>query len=278
MDAAFRFLLGLSVGSFLNVVSLRYKPDKFLLSWNILGGRSRCPHCRNELTWRELVPLLSFILQAGRCRNCKQRISLQYPLVELASGMIFLLVPTLLPSIYLLQAAWIFVFLILLLASLIDIRLRIIPDEAQIFIALVGFFIVLLSEPRFSLSEGSFLGGYAMIFGLRGNIWLNHIAGALFGGLLFLVLFLITRGRGMGMGDVKLAAALGFAFGWPDIVLISALSFIIGSVFGLAGIILGKQRMKSMVPFGPFFAAACVIVFFFGFQIADFYFGLLKLF
>jgi prepilin signal peptidase PulO-like enzyme (type II secretory pathway) len=85
-------VLGLAIGSFLNVIALRYNPDKFIFNRRTLGGRSACPKCANKLNWFELVPLLSFVFLRGRCRNCKNPISFQYPLVEIFSALIFLFV------------------------------------------------------------------------------------------------------------------------------------------------------------------------------------------
>ena len=274
------FVLGLAIGSFINVLSLRYDPDKFLLNTKVMGGRSFCPHCRNKLNWFELVPLLSFIWLRGRCRTCKTKLSFQYPIVELASGLIFVLVPLITPPTThysLLATFYVAVFATLLLISLIDIRLKLIPDEANIFIALLGIPIIFLIKTNFSLTDGSFLGSYAGIFGFRESIWLNHGLALLFGAVFFLILILITRGRGMGMGDLKLAAALGLVFGWPDIILITALSFILGSIFSLPSLITRKKGMKSFLPFGPFLALASLVVYFFGYDLMRLYFQLFNL-
>jgi prepilin signal peptidase PulO-like enzyme (type II secretory pathway) len=121
---------------------------------------------------------------------------------------------------------------------------------------------------------GSFLGSYAVIFGLRENIWLNHLVGLAVGAAFFGVLILITLGRGMGMGDLKLAAALGVIFGWPDIILIIAVSFIVGSLVSLPALITRKKGMKSFLPFGPFLAIASLVIFFFGPDLMRIYFSL----
>ncbi len=283
------FVIGLALGSFINVVALRYDPDKFILSNKVIGGRSMCPRCRNKLNWFELVPLLSFLFLLGRCRHCKEKISWRYPLIELISGLIFVLVPIFLSSLfkinplsfnfvtsYMLYVAWVLVFETLLLISLIDIRLKIIPDEANLFLVLLGILIIFLSTHNFGLIEGSYLGSYAALFGLRENIWLNHLVAAGFGAFFFFILFLITLGRGMGLGDLKFAGALGVVFGWPDIILITALSFILGSFFSLPGLIFKKRGLKSFLPFGPFIALAALVVFFFGSDILKFYFQLFQ--
>lgn len=283
------FIFGLAAGSFINVVALRYGPDKFILSPRVVGGRSYCPHCRNKLKWFELVPLLSFLFLRGRCRNCRQKISWQYPLVELISGLIFVLVPTYLSSLpvfklanflslsyTLLAIGYTLVFITLLLITLIDIRLKLIPDEANIFLIILSIPIILFGQNEFGLTSGSFLGPSAAIFSLRDNIWLNHLASLVFGALFFAALIFITRGRGMGMGDLKLAAALGVVFGWPDIILITVLSFILGSIFGLPSLITKKMGLKSSLPFGPFIALGALTTFFFAEDLARLYFNLFR--
>ena len=121
------------------------------------------------------------------------------------------------------------------------------------------------------------MGSYAALFGFRENIWVNHLFAFFFGAAFFGLLILITRGRGMGFGDLKMAAALGAVFGWADILLVVALSFIIGSLFSLPSLIFKKKGLKSLLPFGPFLAMASIVVFFFGHEIINFYFQLFPL-
>lgn len=261
MELALRFILGLVFGSFLNVLIFRYNPAKFIFSGKIIGGRSRCPSCGRTLKWYELIPLISFIFLRARCRTCRARISWQYPLIELLTGMIFIL-PVATPidlfftpdGAYLWSVLWILGLMALLTMAVIDIRERIIPDEFHVWFILLGLLRILLMADAFRDGEDSFLGGYASLFGLQQNIWLNHLAAALIGGLFFLMLIIATRGRGMGVGDAKLGVSLGFLFGWPDIMLAIMLAFIFGAVYGLGLILFGRGRLKSTVPFGPFFA------------------------
>jgi leader peptidase (prepilin peptidase)/N-methyltransferase len=284
------FILGTAFGSFLNVIALRYDPDKFVWSGS-LRGRSRCPACGRALRWFELLPLASFLLQRGRCRTCGARLSLQYPAVELLSGLIFVFVPrglnnyfSLPPSFYLPPAAyhllvifWTAAFLVLLLVSLIDFRLRLIPDELNALLALLGAVAAYLAAPHWSEAGTSFLGPYALLFGFRENIWLNRLAAAALGAAIPGFLVLVTRGRGMGAGDMKLGFALGALFGWPEIILVLAFGFVFGSAVGLGLIAFGRKTMKSFVPFGPFLAAAAAFVFFWGYAAVDFYFKLFNL-
>ena len=284
------FILGAALGSFLYVIALRYDPDRPLWDRRVLGGRSRCEHCGQELSWFELVPLLSFLVQKGRCRKCGRRISAAYPVAEIAAGALTAGVPAFifgpgrwihagvsLQTLGWVAAIWTAAFLALFLLSLIDLRLQLIPDELQVLLAALGLSLVLLLQDSWVWPLGSFLGGYGALLGLPGNIWSARFAGALIGAAFLFALFLITRGRGMGIGDVKLALGLGLLFGWPDILLIFLLSFVLGSVYGLFAVLARRKPMRSKVPFGPFLALAAVVVFFLGFEVVDFYFRLFNL-
>lgn len=278
-----RFVFGLAVGSFINVVAVRYRPDTFLIRKDILMGRSACPHCHRTLRWFELIPLVSFVLQMGKCRSCHVRISFQYLAVELVSGFLFLFVPIAirlyfpLASFLPLSVLWASAFSVLLLVTLIDLRLNIIPDEANILLVLLGILIAAETIPSFTQVGGSFMGSYALLFGFRESIVLNRLIAFAFGAAFFGLLVLISRGRGMGMGDVKLAAALGILFGWPDILFITALAFILGSCVGVGMIVRGRRTLKSFLPFGPFLAAASCFVFFYGSDMLRLYFGFFHL-
>lgn len=273
------------MGSFLNVLSLRYDPESFLLTRAVVGGRSRCPACRATLRWYELVPLVSFLVQRGRCRTCGDRVSFQYPLVEALCGLIFLLVPLRLDAVYpflrgsplffILAALWIAAFAALLLLSLIDLRLFMIPDEVNALLGALGVCVaaaVAYAPADLGALVGTLLGPYALLFGGLGSAWANHIAGAALAGAFLWFIVFATRGKGMGMGDVKLAAPLGLIFGWPDIVVVVGLSFIIGALYSAYRMARGTASLKSAVPFGPFLALAAAIVFFFGEAILRFYF------
>ncbi len=279
------FAFGLSAGSFINVISLRYDPARFLFSRRVIGlgardgaGRSHCPHCKKALRWFELIPLISFFLQRGRCRSCRARLSIQYPIVEILAGLVFVLVPLRLSSLfyilhstfYILSALWIFALLALLLIAAIDIRLRIIPDEGNVLLIFAGIAVAALT-PSADGAGGSLLHSYGILLFASPNIWLNKLIGFLAGGLGLLALLVVTRGRGMGLGDVKLAAALGALFGWPDIAVLLGLSFVLGAVAGLIGMAAGKKTMKSALPFGPFIALAAALVFFTGFEFVGWY-------
>jgi leader peptidase (prepilin peptidase)/N-methyltransferase len=258
------FAFGLAIGSFLNVVAMRYDGEHFLFSTRLIGGRSHCEQCKKTLRWFELIPLFSFVAQGGRCRRCKVRLSTQYPIVELLSGIIFVSVPLALgigaitgAPLVLFAALWIAVFEALLVMTLIDIRLGIIPDEINIFLAVAGVLLLLIPAP---LDAGAVL--------------IKTIA-ALGAGAFFALLIAVTRGKGMGMGDLKLAIPLGLLFGWPEIALVLMAAFVIGAVVGVIAIARGTNSMKGTLPFGPFLALGAVTTFFWGAPIIGWYLSLL---
>jgi prepilin signal peptidase PulO-like enzyme (type II secretory pathway) len=260
------FVFGLVMGSFLNVVATRYDGEHFLFDAKMIGGRSHCTQCKETLRWFELVPLFSFIIQGGRCRRCKAKLSIQYPLVELISALIFVFVPFTLSAgiapgatalFIFIAALWIAVFEALLVMSLIDIRLGIIPDEINIFLGVVGVALTIF------LSDGQW------------NIVLAKIIGAAAAGIFFALLIAVTRGKGMGMGDLKLAIPLGLVFGWPDIAFVAMFAFVIGAIVGVFSIARGKNTMKGTLPFGPFLALGAATMFFWGVPILNWYFSVL---
>jgi leader peptidase (prepilin peptidase)/N-methyltransferase len=280
MAALLFFIFGMVFGSFGYVLALRYDGEHFLLDPKVVGGRSYCPHCKKTLQWYELIPFVSFAIQGGRCRGCGARIGFIYPLMELFTGFLFVFIAARVQDFYgiagapffALSALWIAFFFALLILSVIDIRLGIIPDEIVVFLVLCAAGIVGYSATIFGTLNSSFLGPYASMLGLQGNIWTNRLAGGLIGILFFGGLVAGTRGRGMGIGDVKLALPLGLLFGWPDMLFLSALSFIIGAAIGIISIWCGKKTIKSSLPFGPFLAVSALAVFFCGSGFMTWYF------
>src|SRR3989344_759895 len=243
MTYLFLFIFGLAIGSFLNVVSLRFQPKQKLLDLKIIGGRSACPHCQKTLRWYELIPLLSFIVQFGKCRSCGQRLSLQYPLVEILTGLIFVFVPYLLSSILnsqfsILIAVWLLIFILFLLLSIIDFRHYIIPNSINLSLAILGMVLMgiyIFQSNNLTIQQFnnfSFLGHYSLLFDFPflSSIWLNHFFAAFIAMAFVAAIIILSRGRGMGWGDFKLVGALGLIFGWPDISMLLFLSFIVGSV------------------------------------------------
>ena len=292
------FIFVLAVGSFLNVVIFRYQPGKKLFSFQSIGGpgslkkRSQCLKCGKKLNWHELIPLFSFVFQKGKCLGCGAKISFQYFLVELLSGLVFVFVPMFwavsLPLLAILEyvsmflilsCIWILIFLAFIVLSAIDFRHFIIPDSVNLFLAFLGTILLAVNNyyERFSRISGSFFGYYADLFGLRSNIWVNYFFAAAIVMIFFALVIIITKGKGMGWGDFKLAGALGLIMGWPDILGAVFLAFIIGSIVSLVFVAFDKKKMKDIIPFGPFLVFGAFLIFFFGRQLMDLYFKLFGL-
>lgn len=278
---------GLIIGSFLNVLILRYNPSGQFFNFKKLSGRSHCLNCRKNLRWFELIPVLSFVLQLGKCRRCKNRISFQYPAVEILSGLIFLIIPSYLSNLYrfdlfnlslpqlLFISFWILVFLILLLITFIDFREYVIPDELNLGILFSGIGIIVISQyfsGSFFAFFDSFLKNFSLFFPFQ-DVWVNHLLGGALGFIFFFTIFYLSRGRGMGFGDVKLATASGILLGLPDIIMAISLSFIVGGIVGLFLMIFKGKSRKDRVPFGPFFVLGIILTFFFGHDILNLYFA-----
>ena len=258
----FIFILGLIVGSFLNVVICRlYTGEK------ILFGRSHCPYCKKDLKWFDLIPLVSFISTKGRCRYCGKPISWQYPLVEFATGIIFLLIFNFQFSIFNFQNLFTVFYLLIISCFLIiifvfDLKHYIIPDK--IIYPAIG---VALFYNLFEIWDLGF--GWSLGFGH----W-DFILAAFLASSFFLAIVLISRGRGMGMVDVKLAFLIGLILGWPNILVALFLAFLFGAIVGLLLIIISKKTLKSEIPFGPFLVTGTLIGLFFGDRIIDWYLSL----
>ncbi|MEK7512961.1 MAG: prepilin peptidase [Patescibacteria group bacterium] len=290
------FVFGTTIGSFLNVATLRYQPEGRLFSLADLRGRSRCPSCGTTLRWFELIPLLSFLALRGRCRSCGARISLQYPLIELLSGCAVGLAPLFFNRFwgvsdqlffslgaplthYLLIALWVAAVLLYLVLVVIDVRHFIIPNGVSLAIAILGLAVtanLAWYADTLPVFRSSFLSHYQLLFTPFQSVLLNHLLGVAVGGALFGLLHFLSRGRAMGFGDVKLAAASGLVLGWPDIGLAIALSFIVGGLWGSVLIVLGTRTLRDLVPFGPFFVVGVLGTVFLGAKIIGWYFGLFR--
>ena len=287
------FVFGTLFGSFLNVLSLRYKEDGRVFDLPKISGRSHCVHCGHSISWIDLIPILSFLFLLGKCRHCKKRISFQYPIIEIISGLVFVFIPRLVSMVYefrfisgpmpvlfyILCVIYILFLLILIFISLVDLRLQIIPDSSNVLIFILGLILVFIKYKYllFDFYRFSFLGHYASIFGFRDSLLISSLLGLFFGLVFFGGIYFLTRGRGMGFGDVKLSIALGVFLNWPDVVLALLGSFIIGSFWSIILMVGKRAGMKTLLPFGPIIVLSTVIVMFFGVNILDFYFSFFPL-
>ncbi|MCL4404000.1 prepilin peptidase [Patescibacteria group bacterium] len=291
------FIFGAAIGSFLNVLIFRYTPQGRLFDGKRLGGRSHCPYCGHVLGALELVPIVSYLVQGGKCRICGHGLSIQYPLVEFLGGAIFAGLPIFLNSFYVkssvlfaafalpfwyycLVGAWIVVFLVWLVMTAIDLRHYVIPNELNLLLVLLGVVIVYIVAGHGDLLfpfRTSFLEQYELLFSPWSNPVVTHLIGLAFGGSLFGILVAVSRGRGMGLGDVKLAVAAGFVLGFPDIVLATMLAFILGGFVSVILVLLRQKTMRDRIPFAPILVLGFVLTVFFGAAIVNGYFRLFSL-
>jgi len=249
------FVFGLIFGSFLNCVIYRLHSGE-----SFLKGRSFCPNCQHILSWPDLIPVFSFLILKGKCRYCHKPISLQYPLVELATGTVFLLIFWNLEF-----GIWDLLFRLLISCFLIiifvyDLKHYIIPDQV-IYPAIVIAF--LYNIYQFTIDNQ--------------QLTINNFLSAFGAAAFFLTLVLISHEKWLGWGDVKLAFLMGLFLGWPKILLALFLAFFIGAIIGIELIILGKKTLKSEIPFGPFLVSGTFLALFFGQKILDWYLNLFLL-
>jgi leader peptidase (prepilin peptidase) / N-methyltransferase len=257
----FVFAFGLSFGSFLNVVIYRL-PRKLSLS----HPPSRCPSCEVRLGVIELIPLIGYLILRGRCRHCNAVISMRYPVVELLTGLLFLL----LFNLFGLNLNFLFylVLLYLLLAiALIDLEHRIVPNTL-VAAGLIAASLLFLPQ-LFALwlpVNSEFIVDRAFLDGL---------AGLSLGGGVMLIIFLVSRG-GMGAGDLKLMAMIGLYVGLRGAVLVMLLGFFLGALVGVAGMIFGKLTRKDALPFAPYLVMATLLEVLWGETIWNWYMNLLQ--
>ena len=234
-------LLGAAIGSFLNVCIRRIPAGE-----SLVFPASHCPKCNHSIRFYDNIPIISFLLLRGRCRNCRESISLQYPLVELLTAIMALL----LFWKFGLTLKFLFSFLfacVLIIITFIDLEHQIIPDV-----------LTLLGIPVFFL---------AAVFAM-GVSPLEAVLGVLIGGgILYAIAFgyeLITKREGMGGGDIKLLAMLGAFFGWKSLFFILLVSSFLGAIVGISVILIKGKDMRYAVPFGPFLSLAALACIFWG--------------
>ena len=241
-------------GSFANVCIYRLPENK-----NVITGRSSCPNCKNKIPWYNNIPLLSFILLMGKCRLCKKPIDLQYFIVELISAISFL-------SIYYFFGLTLAALLLLILSIFfiiiffIDLKHFIIPNELTFPLMIIGFFKSF--DPN--LNQTIFPN------------YINSLIGGVFGYLIiWLIIFFYKKVRkkeGMGLGDAKLLAVIGFWFGWFSIPFTIFISSIVALIFVVPSLINKSRKMSSQIPFGPYIIIGCILYVSFSNQIKYFLF------
>ncbi|HHW56715.1 MAG TPA: prepilin peptidase [Clostridia bacterium] len=242
------FLFGTIIGSFLNVVIYR-TPRKE----SIVYPPSHCPKCEHELNAIDLMPILSYILLKGRCRYCKEKISIRYPVVETLTGILFLIIYY---KFGLDFKAFSYIFLASLLISIsfIDMEHKIIPNK----IIIAGF-----------------IGGIIFRMLMYNYGFMDYIIGLLLGGGILLLISLISGGE-MGGGDIKLMALIGLFVGWKLTIVTLFLSVVIGALAGAILVALKIKGRKDYISFAPYISLAWLISILYGYEILNFYIKLIR--
>jgi leader peptidase (prepilin peptidase)/N-methyltransferase len=249
MTIALALVFGSVIGSFLNVCIYRI-PQNIAIS----RPRSYCPKCSNPICALDNIPIISFIILKGRCRNCDKNIRLQYPAVELLTALLTIAVVwkfdfTILTIFYL------SLVYILITISFIDLEHMIIPDGLVL--------------------AGALLGLMALIFNILPISWPDSAYGALlYGGVMAGVGYvgkLVYKMDALGGGDVKLAGVLGLYLGWKMSMISLLLAFLVAALFVVVGLAVGRLSRKQLIPFGPFLALGAIMTLFWGEQLYNWY-------
>lgn len=263
MVLTFLFLFGLAIGSFLNVLVLRFNTGE------TLRGRSRCFSCLKKLEWIDLVPLASYLVVRGRCRYCGSGISIQYPIVELITGVVFVLIgrvffmpmPLQVTVVLFMEFLLALVFFSALIAvSVYDVRHKIIPDELSVFLFSVALFFEGVDVYRRVYDDTHPLLARLYALSIQPGV-LYDVLGALGAFTFFAGIWFLSRGAWMGFGDAKLALSLGLFLGYPAIVFAVVFAFWIGALFAIGMLLFSSYSRKTEVPFAPFLAAGTLVAF-----------------
>jgi prepilin signal peptidase PulO-like enzyme (type II secretory pathway) len=258
------FWLGAAVGSFINVFVYRSIHAE---DW--VTGQSRCEHCKQKIAWYDLVPVLAYFWLGGKCRYCKHKISLIHPIIESLVGLLFVwwyFIGTLFfrlsdqPFQAIQPAYWLLAGIILVIILVADILYLIVPDLAVM--ALLSLTLLY----RGALVWGGRMQPQDLLYSVISMVVLVVV---------FYALHFGTRGKGFGLGDVKLAAPLALILGWPKVLVGIFMAFLFGALVGLILILSGKRRFGQVIPFAPFLIAGTLLALVFGGQIWQSYLSLL---
>lgn len=237
------FLYGIVIGSFLNVCIYRIPKQE-----NIAKVRSHCMQCGHQLKWYELIPLFSYLLQGGKCRVCKTKISVQYPLIEGANGILYVFI-FMINGINVDSLLYCLLTSTLLVLSVIDFRTYEIPIGINYFILVLGLLRTVLHNTH----------------------WAEHVIGFFAVSVVLYIIIIATKGRGIGGGDMKMMAVCGLFLGWKEIILAFLLGCIIGSVVHV--IRMRVTKCDHVLALGPYLSIGVFISMLWGAQWISWYFG-----
>ncbi|WP_295760692.1 A24 family peptidase [Undibacterium sp.] len=274
LATAFTAMIGLLIGSFLNVVihripkMMQRESDNYVAiesgkelvhtdTYNLMLPRSACPHCGHQITALENIPVLSYLFIRGKCTGCKAPISPRYPLVELLTGALSGYVVWHFGSGLVGMGAVLFVWLLIAM-TFIDADTQLLPDDLTYLLLWSGLLINL--NGSFTSLSSAVIGAAAGYLSLWSIYWLFKLA---------------TGKEGMGYGDFKLLAALGAWMGWSMLPIIILLSSLVGALVGISLMLFTKMSKNKPIPFGPYLAAAGLIALIWGQQLSQTYFGLM---
>jgi leader peptidase (prepilin peptidase) / N-methyltransferase len=245
----FLTFVGAAVGSFLNVLILRIPEGQ-----SIVLPSSHCPNCGHAIRFYDNIPIISYLTLRGKCRDCHEKISVQYPVVEAVTALMSLLLLLKFGLSFKYLSSFIFTCALIVI-TFIDLRHQIIPDVISLPGIPVFFFLA--------------------VFFMNLTVWESLLGILIGGGCLFAIAFLyeiITKREGMGGGDIKLLAMLGAFLGWKSLFFILFVSSLLGAIVGVCAMIIKGQDMKYAVPFGPFLSIAAVAYLFVGADLMKFLF------
>lgn len=235
------FLIGITIGSFLNVCIYRIPRQE-----DIVLERSHCMSCGNVLKWYELIPVFSFLIQGGKCRKCKAKLSWQYPLIELANGLCYLWM-VLVKGFTVESILFCIAASTLLVLAVIDYRTYEIPFGCNVVIGILGIVRVITDAAH----------------------WYQYVIGFCAVSGLFLLIYLATKGRGIGGGDIKLMAAAGLLLGWQNILLSLVIGSVAGSVIHLT--LMKIKKKERVLAFGPYLALGIFAAMLYGNEMISWY-------
>jgi prepilin signal peptidase PulO-like enzyme (type II secretory pathway) len=247
-------VFGLFIGSFLACLVYRLENNQ-----SFLRSRSFCPKCKHTLGVWDLAPVLSFVWLRGKCRYCRQEISWQHPLSELGTAVVFFLV-SFFSSDYSSLVYYLIASSFLIIIFIYDLKHYLILDK------------VIYPAIALALAFNS-----RLLFSGQASLFFSFLLSALGAALFFILIILVSRGKWLGQGDVKLAIFMGLLLGWPGIALALFLANFLGAIIGIGLILARKKSLKSEVPFGPFLVVGTLIALFWGERIVNWYLNFLNL-